>query len=347
MRYSLIGCGRVSPEHLRAAKHNGLELAGLCDTDPAQIDRNLGFAKEYLAGVPVYQNYKQLLAAERPQLVAIATPSGLHAQMALDCIAAGAHVIIEKPLAMSMEDAQKIKDAAEKTGLVVCNNLQNRFNPAVKALREAVEAGRFGRIYSASMRLRWFRGEDYYRQAAWRGTRALDGGAMMNQGVHGIDLLCWMLGEPLRVTAITTRLARAIEMEDMGMALVEFRGGALASIECTTLRHPDAEESVLEINGERGCARLGGIAGHMVETWRFDGAPLDEENAMRRQYAREPASVYGSGHGMLYADVIAAIETGRKPLVGIDEGAMALSIVLGAYESSATDKTVWLQGDTP
>jgi len=340
MRYCLIGCGRVSPEHLRAGRDHNLEIAGLCDIDPAQIDLNLGFAKDFLAGVPVYQNYKKMLAAQRPELVAIATPSGLHAQMALDCLAAGAHVIIEKPVAMSMADARSIKEAAKKTGLLVCNNLQNRFNPAVRALHQAVTAGRFGKIYSASMRLRWFRGEDYYRQAAWRGTRALDGGAMMNQGIHGIDLLCWMLGEPRRITAMTTRLAREIEMEDLGLAVVEFRSGALASIECTTLRYPDAEESVLEINGERGCVRLGGIAGHVAELWRFDDASPDEENAMRLKYAREPETVYGSGHGMLYADVIDAIKTGRRPLVGIDEGARALSVVLGAYESSNTGRTV-------
>ena len=342
MRYCLIGCGRVSPEHIRAARDTGLALSGLCDIDPAQTDNNLAFAQALLLEVPVYANYKEMLAAQQPDIVAIATPSGLHAQMAVDCLRAGAHLIIEKPIAMTMDGAAQIAQAAKETGRMVCNNLQNRFNPAVMALHKAVEAGRFGALHSASMQLRWFRGADYYQQAAWRGTRLLDGGAMMNQGIHGIDLLCWMLGEPVRVSAITTRRARPIEMEDLGMAVVEFQSGALASIECTTMRYPGAEESILELSSEHGCVRLGGIAGHVVERWQFDDAPPGEEAAMRRSYAQEPKSVYGSGHSPLYADFIAAIEKGQQPLIGIAEGARALSVVLGAYESSETGQTVML-----
>jgi len=342
MRYCLIGCGRVSPEHIRAARDTNLELAGLCDTDPAQIDQNLAGEQAFLLGVPVYTDYKEMLSAQKPDLVAIATPSGLHAQMAVDCLNAGAHLIIEKPIAMTMDGAALIAQAAEGTGQMVCNNLQNRFNPAVIALSEAVDAGRFGTLHSATLQLRWFRGEDYYQQAAWRGTRLLDGGAMMNQGIHGIDLLCRMLGEPVRVSAITTRRARPIEMEDLGMAVVEFQGGALASIECTTVRYPGAEESILELNGERGCVRLGGIAGHVVERWQFGDASPGEETAMRAKYATEPETVYGSGHSPLYANMLAAIEKSQPPLVGIAEGARALSIVLGAYESSETGQTVIL-----
>jgi len=347
MRYCLIGCGRVSPEHIRAARDTNLELAGLCDIDPAQIDKNLAFAQafllqEFLRGVPTYTDYKEMLAARQPDLVAIATPSGLHAQMAVDCLRAGAHVIIEKPIAMTMDDAALIAQAAEQTGRTVCNNLQNRFNPAVVALSEAVDAGRFGTIHSAALQLRWFRGADYYRQDAWRGTRLLDGGAMMNQGIHGIDLLCRMLGEPVRVSAITTRRVHPIEMEDLGMAVVEFQSGALAGIECTTVRYPGAQESILELSGERGCVRLGGTAGHVVERWQFDNAPPGEETAMRRKYAKEPKTVYGSGHSPLYANAIAAITEKQEPLVGIAEGARALSIVLGAYESSETGKTITL-----
>ena len=336
MRYCLIGCGRVSPNHIRAARENGLELAGLCDIDPRQVDVNLGFAKDFLKDVPVFTGHLDLLAhlkpcREDPVVAAIATPSGLHAAMALDCLAHGAHVIIEKPVAMCLEDAGRIEQAARAAGLVVCNNLQNRFNPAVKELRKAVESGRFGRIYSAAMRLRWYRGEDYYRQAAWRGTRAQDGGAMMNQGIHGIDLLNWMLGEPERVLGLTARLAHTIEMEDLGLAAVRYRNGALASIESTTLRHPGAQEFILELNGERGCARLGGMAAQVVELWRFDDAAPGEEDAMRRRYSEETKTVYGEGHSPLYADVLAAIAQGRQPLVGVQEGAQALSVVLGVY----------------
>jgi len=340
MRYCLIGCGRVSPEHIRAARQNHLEIAGLCDTDPRSLAENLG--REQLDDIPVYRDHRDMLACVKPELCAIATPSGLHARMALDCLEAGAHVIVEKPIAMSMADARAIQELAERRGLTVCNNLQNRFNPAVQALRGAVEAGRFGRLYSASMQLRWYRGDDYYRSAAWRGTRALDGGAMMNQGIHGIDLVNWMLGgKPKRVTALTATMARGIECEDLGLALVEYPG-ALASIECTTLRHPAAEEEILEFSGEYGVVRLGGIAGHVVETWRFDGAPKDEEAVMRRMYSVNPGSVYGHGHSLLYADVLRAIEEKRPPLSDAKAGAGALGIILGAYESAGTGRAVEL-----
>lgn len=338
MRYCLIGCGRVSPEHIRAAKHNSLDIAAICDIDPAQVAENLGSAQ--LQNVPFYADYREMLRREKPALCAIATPSGLHAQMTLDCLEAGAHVIVEKPIAMSMADAYAIQDAAARTGLVVCNNLQNRFNPAVQQLRKAVEAGRFGRIYNAAMQLRWHRGADYYKQAAWRGTRAQDGGVMMNQSIHGIDLLNWMLGsQPQRITAFTERLVHDIECEDLGMALVQYPG-ALASLECSTLRYPAAQEEVIEINGERGCVRLGGIAGHVVKIWRFDDAPQGEEESMRRQYSAEPTSVYGHGHSALYADVLQAIAEKRQPLSDAKAGAGALALVLGAYESAAAGKPV-------
>ena len=339
-RYCLIGCGRVSPEHLRAARENSLELAGLCDTDPQSLAENLG--REQLDDVPVYEDYREMLRALKPELVAIATPSGLHAQMALDCLEAGAHVIIEKPIAMNLADARAIQALAQRRGLTVCNNLQNRFNPAVRALRGAVEAGRFGRLYSASVQLRWHRGDDYYRSAAWRGTRALDGGAMMNQGIHSIDLVNWMLGgRPKRVTAFAATMARDIECEDLGMALVEYPD-ALASIECTTLRYPAAQELALEFSGELGAVRLGGTAGHVVETWRFAGAPADEEAVMRHLYCANPESVYGHGHSLLYADVLRAIEENRPPLSDAEAGAGALGIILGAYESARTGRAVEL-----
>jgi len=340
MRYCLIGCGRVSPEHIRAARYNGLEIAGLCDTDPQSLAENLGSAQ--LDDIPVYKDYRDMLARVKPELCAIATPSGLHGRMALDCLEAGAHVIVEKPIAMSLKDARAVQEAARRTGLTVCNNLQNRFNPAVQELRRAVEAGRFGHLYCASMQLRWHRGEDYYQSAAWRGTRALDGGCMMNQGIHGIDLLNWMLGSaPKRVMAFTARMARDIECEDLGLALVEYPQ-ALASIECTTLRHPAAQEEILEFSGDKGAVRLGGTAGHVVEAWRFDDAPEGEEEIMRRRYSTNPKSVYGHGHSLLYEDVLRAIADKRPPLSDAIAGTGALGIILGAYESAETGKPVAL-----
>ena len=339
LRYCLIGCGRVSPSHVTAAKNNGLDICALCDSDPSAVGDNLNGAG--VEGIPLFSDYHDMLREVKPDLVAIATPSGLHAQMALDCMAAGANVIIEKPMAMSMADAHKVAEMAERTGLTVGVNLQNRFNPVSQELRRAVEAGRFGRIYSAGLRLCWHRGQDYYDQAAWRGTKALDGGAMMNQSIHGIDLLNWMMNSsPEAITAFTGTLARDIEAEDIGMALLRYPGGALASLECTTLRYPGASQGILEINGERGCVRLGGTAAHVVEVWRFDDAAPGEEDDMRARYGVNPKSVYGHGHSKHYADVLEAIANGRKPLVDAREGMKALEIILGAYESAAEGRPV-------
>ncbi len=341
MRYCLIGCGRVSPEHIRAARQNELEIVGICDIDPAQKNENLAFAADALEGVPFFTDYREMLREARPALVAIATPSGLHAEMALDCIAAGCHVIIEKPIAMNLPDARRIREAAERQCVVVSNNLQNRFNPAVQALRGAVEAGRFGRILSATLHLHWWRGADYYNQAAWRGTRALDGGAMMNQSIHGIDLLNWMLGScPETLTALKGTLLHKIECEDIGVAALRYRHGALATLECMTVMYPDAQEETLLINGTHGCVRLGGTAGHVVERWRFADAAPGEEAEMLQRFAENPTSVYGHGHSLLYADVCQAIADGKEPLVGAAQGESALAIVLAAYESAESGKPV-------
>ncbi|MDR3313868.1 MAG: Gfo/Idh/MocA family oxidoreductase [Oscillospiraceae bacterium] len=346
MRYCLIGCGRVAPEHIRAAQHNGLELAGLCDVDPGRRAENLSFAADVLRDVPFFTDHRAMLREAKPALTAIATPSGLHAAMALDCIEAGSHVIIEKPIAMHLADAEQIQQAAQRQGVVVGNNLQNRFNPAVCALRKAVEEGRFGRILSATFQLRWWRGAEYYSQAAWRGTRALDGGAMMNQSIHGIDLLNWMLGScPETITALKSTLLHTIECEDIGVAALRYRHGALATLECMTVAYPAAQEETLQINGTKGCARLGGTAGHTVELWRFDDAAPGEEAEMRRRYSVNPASVYGHGHSLLYADVCDAIAQRRPPLVGVTEGANALSIILAAYRSAESGRPVRFHSD--
>ncbi|MCL2446468.1 MAG: Gfo/Idh/MocA family oxidoreductase [Oscillospiraceae bacterium] len=324
MQYALIGCGRVAPSHITAARNNKLNIAALCDIDPQphlQLDT-----------VPLYTSYQDMLSEVKPELVAIATPSGLHAQMVLDCLDAGTHVIIEKPMAMTLADAAKIVEKARATGLVVGVNLQNRFNPAAQVLKAAVDAGRFGRITNASMQLQWYRDDGYYNSAAWRGTHEQDGGVMMNQSIHGIDLLNWMMGaDPMQVKAFRSTLARNIEAEDLGMALLHYPCGALASLQCTTLRYHAAEEQILEINGEHGFVRLGGNCAQVIEVWRFDDNAPDEEPRICREYGENPAHVYGDGHTLHYADVLQAIANGTQPLINAEEGMRALAIILAAY----------------
>ena len=193
MKYALIGCGRISPNHIEAAKNNGLDFVAMCDVLPQAMAEKA--EKFNLTDVRRYTDYKEMLTQEQPELVAIATESGEHAHIALDCIEAGCNVIIEKPIALSIQDANAIIVAAKEKGVLVCANHQNRFNKSVQYIRKAMEEGRFGKLFHGTAHIRWNRNQDYYTQAPWRGTWAQDGGALMNQCIHNIDLLRWMMGD--------------------------------------------------------------------------------------------------------------------------------------------------------
>ena len=205
MKYALIGCGRISPNHIEAAKNNNLNFVAMCDVIPEVMQEKSD--KFGLDSVRKYIDYKELLEKEKPVLVAIATESGKHAAIALDCIAAGCNVIIEKPIALSIADADAIIEAGRKKGVVVCANHQNRFNKSVQYIRKALEEGRFGRLSHGAAHVRWNRGQSYYLQAPWRGTWAQDGGCLMNQCIHNIDLLRWMMGDEIdEVMAYTDQI---------------------------------------------------------------------------------------------------------------------------------------------
>ncbi len=343
MKYALIGCGRIATNHLKAAVNNDLEIVGVCDIVPEHMESLL--EKHNLqdrTDIPRFVEYREMLTAVQPQLVAIATESGKHASIALECIKRGIHVIIEKPMAMSMADADAIVYESEKTGVCVSACHQNRFNLAVQEMRKALEAGRFGKISHGSVHVRWNRNKDYYTQAPWRGTWAQDGGCLMNQSIHGIDLLRWMMGDEIAsVYGITAQNQHPyLEAEDIGMAVVRFANGAIATIEGTTNVYPKNLEETLFMFGENGTAKLGGKSVNTIDVWDFaDAADGDETN----QNLAEPTSnVYGNGHQSLYADVIDAIQTGRKPYVDAEAGRSALELVLAIYQSAKTGKPVTL-----
>lgn len=342
MKYALIGCGRISPNHFAAALENGLEFVALCDVEPLSMQEK---AKAFKLpdSVRMYTDHRELLAHEKPELVAIATPSGEHARIALDCIEAGCNLIVEKPIALSLEDADAIIAAAEKKGVVVCACHQNRFNKSVQKIREALEAGRFGHLLHGAAHIRWSRNQDYYQQAPWRGTWAQDGGALMNQCIHNIDLLRWMMGSDItEVVGMTDNLKHDyIEAEDLGLALVKFANGSYGLIEGTTNIYPNNLEETLYLFGENGTVKAGGKSVNIIEEWRFaDGA--DDPDAVKAQYHENPPNVYGFGHNPLYRDVIDAIQVGRSPYVTAEDGRRALELVLAIYESAATGKNVKL-----
>ncbi len=341
MRYALIGCGRISPNHIAAAKKNHLEFAAICDTDERKMQDKAG--KFGLENVRQYTDYRRMLDAEKIDLAAIATESGKHAAIALDCISAGCSLIIEKPIALSLTDAEMIIQAAAKKGVKVCVSHQNRFNKSIQKIRDALEKNRFGRMLYGTAHIRWCRDYAYYAKAKWRGTWEQDGGALMNQCIHNIDLLRWMLGDEIEeVTGITDRMKHDyIEAEDLGMALVKFKNGTYGIIEGTTNLFSQNLEETLYLFGEKGTVKAGGQSVNKIEEWRFADT-LDEPQAVMAEYAENPPDVYGYGHSPLYADMIEAIKNDREPYVNAEAGKRALELVLAIYLSSAEKRTVRL-----
>jgi len=349
MKYALIGCGRISPNHIMAARNNALDMVAICDVDVSCMDDKVR-KFDIPNTVKRYTDYTEMLVKEKPELVAICTESGLHARIAIDCICAGCHVIIEKPIALSVKDADAIIAAAEKMGVKVCVNHQNRFNKSIQKIRDAVNRGRFGRMFHGTAHIRWARDWEYYSRAKWRGTWAQDGGCLMNQCIHDIDLLIWMMGgEPVEVMAYTDRLKHDyIEAEDLGLAVVKFANGTYGIIEGTTNVYPRNLEETLYLFGEKGTVKAGGSAVNRIEEWCFSDA-LDDAAQVKAEFAEDPPNVYGFGHSRIYADMIHAIEYDHEPLVTAQEGKNALEMILAIYQSAAEGRPVALPltaGDT-
>lgn len=342
MKYALIGCGRISPNHIAAAKNNKLDIVAICDIVPENImDKKLKF--ELPDTVKLYTDYRKMLAEQQPELVAVCTESGKHAAIALDCIAAGCNVIIEKPIALSIKDADAIIKAAKDKQVKVCACHQNRFNKAIQKIRDAVDKKRFGKLFYGTAHIRWCRDWEYYSRAPWRGTWEEDGGALMNQCIHNIDLLRWMLGDEVEeVVAYTDRLNHSyIQAEDLGLALIKFKNHKYGIIEGTTDVYPKNLEETLYLFGEKGTVKAGGQSVNKIEAWRFSDE-LDTSAEVLSEFDENPPNVYGFGHTPLYADVIDAIKHDREPYVSAEAGKRALELVLAIYKSAATGQPVKL-----
>lgn len=332
MKYALIGCGRISANHLKAAINNDLEIVAVCDIHLQRMEQLLN-KYDLCRDVSCYTDYKKMIKENHIDLISIATESGLHAEIALYCIAKGVHIVIEKPMAMSIEDAWKIIKLSEKCNVKVAVCHQNRFNVAVQKMRQVLEDGRFGKISHGSIHVRWNRNREYYVQAPWRGTWAQDGGALMNQCIHGIDLLRWMMGDDVKsVYGVTKQQFHTyLEAEDIGMAVVEFKNGAVATIEGTTNVYPQNLEETLCLFGENGTVKLGGKSANKIEVWDF--LEETESDEQYRGLEEETVNVYGNGHARLLADMVDAIKQDRRPYVDAYAGLRALELVLAIYKS--------------
>ena len=344
MKYALIGCGRISTNHIKAAVADNLEIVAVCDIVPERMTEVLSkHGLENNKSIARYTDYKRMIAEHSDlRLISIATESGKHAEIALYCIEHGINVIIEKPMAMSIADADRIIALSEAKKVRVSACHQNRFNIAVQQMRRALESGRFGKISHGSIHVRWNRNRDYYDQAKWRGTWAQDGGALMNQCIHGIDLLRWMMGDEVdEVYGVTKQQFHDyLECEDIGMAVVKFKNGAVGTIEGTTNVYPKNLEETLYLFGANGTVKLGGKSTNAIDVWEFsDETAADADN---KGLFEQTSNVYGNGHPSLFADVIDAIEHDRKPYVDAVAGKNALEMILAIYKSAAESKPVKL-----
>lgn len=340
MRYALIGCGMISPNHVKAAMETGLEIAALCDISEENRRKALELIPEdRRGGVRLYADYRAILAETRPELVALALGSGVKKQISVDCMRAGANVIVEKPIALSLSDADEMTAAAKECGVRLCVNHQLRFGRTVRALKAEVDAGRFGKLFHGTVQIRRNRNKAYFDAGKWRGTWAQDGGTLMNQCIHYTDLLQWFMGDVEEVFAYTDRLAHPYtEAEDMGLALVKFKSGAYGMIEGTVNVYPRNLSDALALFGETGTVSLEGKTLDDVRAWNFADAPFSRDDALTAFDIPD----MGGGHVPIYRDMIQAIRENREPLCSADEGRKALELVLAIYKSRKTGLPVKL-----
>jgi len=338
LRFGLIGCGRIAPHHVRAIQ----SLAGAKLTAVADIieERAYRFADDYDA--EPHLDYRDLLRRDDVDVVNICTPSGLHAEMAIAAAQAGKHIMVEKPMAMSLVDADKMIAAARDNDVKLCVTFQNRYNPPIQELHEAVQANKLGRLLLGNATVRWYRKQEYYEDG-WHGTWAMDGGALMNQSIHHVDALIWLMGEPLvSVFAYSATLAHKMEAEDTIVAVLRFASGALASIEASTITFPTDIEGSITLLGEQGSVKIGGVALNRKEMWKIAGE-LEQEEAVLQTKQVDPMNVYGTSHPHVFADMAEAIRDNREPFVNGVAGRVALQAVLAIYESARTGQPVNLE----
>lgn len=337
MRFGIIGCGRIAPKHAESMMAlPEAELVAVCDSVPENAQ---AFADKY--GAVPYTDYRQMLECEDIDIVTIATSSDLHAEIGIAAAEAGKHVMVEKPMAMTLQSADELIAACHQAGVKLAVIHQNRFNKSIKLLRNALEEGRFGKLTHGQATVRWNRDDNYYAQASWRGTKLKDGGVLMNQSIHNIDLLQWMFGDVESVFGYTATNLRKIEMEDVGAAVLKFKNGAIGLIEAASTIYPKNIEETLNVFGATGSVIVGGIAVNRIEEWEFPDSEAEKKEIFAGQES-DPPNVYGFGHREIIADMISAVREDREPAVTGEEGRKALEIILAIYKCQETGEPVKL-----
>jgi len=337
IRFALVGCGRIAKNHFTSiAKHSErAELVGVCDIDPMILQE-----AAIATGAAGFLNLSDMLAELEMDIVVLTTPSGLHAQQAIQVAASGKHVMTEKPMATCWEDGVEMIRACKRANVRLFVVKQNRLNPTLQLLKRAIVGNRFGRIYMVNINVMWTRPQEYYDSAQWRGTRKLDGGAFMNQASHYIDLLTWLIGPIESLHAYADTLQRQIESEDTGVISVKWKSGAIGSVNVTMLTHPKNFEGSVTIIGENGTVRVGGVAVNSIEHWEFSIKHPDDEFVKKASY--DTNSVYGFGHPLYYDNVIKSLRGEAQPEADGAEGLKSLEVLIAAYASAREGKRITL-----
>lgn len=328
VRFALVGCGRIAKNHFHSVQVHSkrAELVDVCDIDPKALREAVE-----ATGARGHADLESLLRHTTADCVVLTTPSGLHSPQAIQIAASGRHVLTEKPMATRWQDGLDMLRACQEANVHLFVVKQNRRNATLQLLKKAVEKKRFGRIHMIVVNVFWQRPQSYYDQASWRGTWALDGGAFMNQASHYVDLLEWIGGPVQYVQAVAGTLARNIEVEDTGVITVQWRNGAMGSLNCTMLTYPKNLEGSITVLGERGTVRIGGVAVNEIQEWQFEQPEPEDEEIRAASY--ETTSVYGFGHPLYYDNVIQALRGEAEPDVDGVSGMRSLEILIAAYRS--------------
>ncbi|MFW5966683.1 MAG: Gfo/Idh/MocA family protein [Persicimonas sp.] len=336
-RFALVGCGRVASQHLRAleAHADRAALVAVCDTDPERLE-----AAERKSGAPGFSSLEVLLQRAEPDVVVLASPSGLHPRQAMMAARAGCHIMCEKPIATELKEGRNMVDACEEAGVELFVVKQLRYNPTLRLLKGALEEDRFGSVHMVDVDVFWTRPQAYYDSDRWRGTARLDGGALLNQTSHYVDLLTWLFGPVDSVQAYTDTLARDIEVEDSGVMNLRWRSGALGSMSVTMLTWPENLRASMTVIGSRGTAVLGGKACDQIEVWRFDDGAEDADQIARIN--RKTRDFYGDGHLSYYANALDVLQNGDTAHTDGHEGLKSLEVITAAYRSADTGRRIEL-----
>ncbi|WP_210367177.1 Gfo/Idh/MocA family oxidoreductase [Bacillus sp. REN3] len=334
VKFAIVGCGHIAKKHAEAiTKTEGADFVAVCDTDPSKMEE---FIDQY--HVKGYTQLSELLEKEAVDVINICTPSGFHASIAVEAANAKKHVVVEKPIAMTLEDTDAIINACKENNVKLSVVHPNRFRPVMMELKKVMDEQKLGKLSHANATVRWNRNDAYYQQAAWRGTKQFDGGVLMNQAIHNLDLILWLMGDVEEVYSMEATRLRNIESEDVSTGVIRFKNGALGIVEAATTIYPSNLEETISVFGETGTIKIGGKTASLVEHWNVQDQSDEATNNIIEKVKNDP--IGKPGHQCIIEDMVEAIKEDREPIVTGLDGRKALELVMAFYESASSNKPV-------